>query len=120
MTAPYHQTYIRLRWSNGTPRAPEELRPRLVADATERGTSMTEVIIRVLSEVYGVEVAIPSRKANPNVDGEEFNVRIPQRLYDRIERDRLDRRMRSCVDLILEKLCGYYGLAMPGRETVAA
>jgi hypothetical protein len=114
--ADYFQTFIRLRSKpNRRWLVPEELRPKLVADAEQHETSLTDVIVRILAGVYGVEVASSSRKTAPKVDGDVINVRLPMPLYVAVLSNAGPRK-RSVQKQILADLCEHYKLAPPSGD----
>lgn len=109
---PYRQQFIRFQWDDGSPRAHPDLNKRLVADARERGTSRTEVILSILSRTYGVEHAASNRRpagTSPGEDAANINLRIPEDLHQAVAYSAL-RRRRSVPDEIIATLSAHYGL----------
>jgi hypothetical protein len=61
--------------------APPDLRPRLVALAADRGSNMTDVVIELLSEHYGIEYDLTGRRSVPGPDPGVITLRIPVSLH---------------------------------------
>lgn len=117
----FKEQFIRLRWDDGSPRAHPDLAERLVADATKDGTSRTEVILRILSKTYGVELEERTRRPSgnrPSTDAFNFTVRIPTPLHEAI-RVSAFQRGAEVVDEILRALSAHYGLPMYAKPARA-
>jgi hypothetical protein len=109
----YFQAFVRLRSRPGGERlAPEELRPRLVADAEARGSNLTDVANEILAARYRVPFEPTGRKTAASPDGEELNLRIPWDLKTAIGAE-ANVHGRSLQREILAALCDHYGLALP-------
>lgn len=61
--------------------APPELRPRLVEIAAERESNMTDVVIELLSEHYGVAYDLTGRRSVPGPDPGVITLRLPVTLH---------------------------------------
>lgn len=108
--------FIRLRNRSG-PLAgqwvvPEELRPRLVADAEEQGSSMNRVAVEILAAAFKfpLESAGTPKRSAPSSDAEELNLRLPAALYLVIDMARAAAGENSVQDVIKPVLCAHYGL----------
>ena len=91
--------------------APSDLRPRLAADAEERGSNLTEIVLEILSAHYKVPFEPSGRKAKPSGDAEELNLRLPMNLYRAIAVS-ASRYPRTVQREILSTLCAHYGLRL--------
>lgn len=115
-----HEVYVRLRSrTTGQPLTSTELRPRLVADARDRGTNVTAVIVEILAAHYRMNVKPISAKAtNAAEDVSEFPVFLPVALAQKIRSSlKLGETMQRRITGIL---CAHYGLADRPAETTAA
>lgn len=116
----YHQTFIRLRsHTTGEWLTHKDLRPRLVKEATQTETNLTEVVLRILAERYGVPYEPTGRKTAPAKNGEELNLRLPLPLKTAIGAE-ANVIGHSLQRQILADLCDHYELAMPERAATAA
>lgn len=110
-TKDYTETLVRLRSkTDGQWFVHPEMRPRLVEYATAEGISMTEAVVKILSDQYNLPYETTPRKTTPTVDAENLRLRIPTRLYQK-----LVSRSSSKVtipDLIRKSLCDHFGLAV--------
>lgn len=86
-----------------------DLRRRLVADARDQGTNMTEVALRILADAYGVDYAGEARKTEPRDDDDKIVLRLPVELRDAIKRAHPD----HWQDGLRATLCAHYRLAVP-------
>lgn len=120
-TEKHVQKFIRLssrgRGTAGAPLAPPELRPRLVTDAETQESNLTDVILGILAERYKVEYQPTGRKTTPTGEDSPVNLRIPQRLFQRVAAAAASRN-RTVQRQILADLCEHYGLrlAAPPRQ----
>lgn len=105
------QAYVRLRSkTTGEWFAHPDLRPRLVADANERGVNMTEVAVGILCEEFGVEYEPNGRRTDPKVADDILNISsIPHEVMVQLKQ-----RYERHLDGAREILCRHYGLK-PGR-----
>lgn len=116
----YHQTFIRLRsHTTGEWLAHKDLRPRLVKEATETETNLTEVVLRILAKRYSVPYEPTGRKTAPAKNGEELNLRLPIPLKTAIG---AEANVIGCTlqEQVRADLCDHYGLTMPGAAATAA
>lgn len=101
----------------------KDLRARLVAEALERGSNLTDVVVEILGERYKVPASLPSgRKTAPRSDSDILKILLPVKLWKAI-RKAADRAGRRDMDEVRHALCDHYGLAMPtsdDRDAAAA
>ena len=84
---PHAQAFVRLKSNtSGEWLADPELRPRLVEDALEQGTNLTEIALQILSERYRVPIEANGRRTEPDPEDEVLNLRIPGMLGERADR----------------------------------
>lgn len=110
-TEQYEQRFVRLR--SATTRewyCDPGLRARLVADANEQETNLTEVAIQILAKRLGYTYAPNGRRTTPGKSEEILNLRIPLELDDLIGTafPRLSR-----PKAIIRILSTHYGLGLP-------
>lgn len=111
MAQGYHQTFIRLRsHTTGEWLVSPELRPRLVEDAEEAGTNLTDVVLQILAKRYKVPIEPTGRKTTPAKDGEELNLRLPLPLKTAIGA-KANVAGHSLQRQILDDLSAHYKLA---------
>lgn len=113
MSEPDHfQTFVRLRsQTTGEWFVPPELRPRLVADAEEHDSNLTELVIVILAKRFKVPFEATGRKTAPSKNGEELNLRLPMALYKAIAVAAAGQ--HSVQREILAALCANYSLTLP-------
>lgn len=112
----YKQAYVRLRsHTTGAWFVHPDLRPRLVADAEEQGSNLTEVALRILCDRYRVPYAVNGRRTSPKPADEILNVRLPMALYRAIKSSN----DVPYQDAIRADLCAHYGLEMPSAAAAA-
>ena len=94
-----------------------DLRDRLIADAAEQDTNMSDQIIRILSERYKVPYEPGGRTTNPGDDNDVINLgsAVSHRLERTIKMAAARRQSGTWIDQIREDLCAYYGLAVPPK-----
>lgn len=85
-----------------------DLRARMIQDATELDTSLSDLVLRILSRSLGVAYKPSARKSAPRDDKTQLGFTIPGDL-DSV----LGARYANRADGIREILCKHYGLAMP-------
>lgn len=108
----YVDAFVRLRSkTTGEWFVHPDLRPRLVADAREQGTNMTEVAVKILCSEYGTPYAGSARKTAPRTADDKIVLRLPDDLDAAI---RL-RHGRHAMDGLRASLCSFYGLTVPVR-----
>lgn len=110
----YFQAFVRLR-SSGEWLVPPELREKLAADARERGTNLTDVVISILSRRYAVPCEASVRETSPSTSAEHLNLRLPMDLYRALELARIGSGRRSYQDELRAALCAHYGLRLPAK-----
>lgn len=111
MTRDYQQVIIRLRWKERW-LVPPELRGRLLETARERESNLTDVIVEILSEKYGVEYDLTDRRSNPAEDAASITARMPVSLHRAIAQAAGKAYpQRSIPDEIRAALCAHYDLA---------
>lgn len=82
MADDYKQVLLRTRSTvNDEWLAPPDLRPRLVALADTRASNMTDVVIEILSQHYGVEYDLTGRRSLPGPDPGVITLRLPVSLH---------------------------------------
>lgn len=117
MDSEHHQAFVRLKSkTTGDWFVAPELRARLVADAQEQGTNLTEVAVGILCRRYSVAYEPNGRRANPKADDGVLNLRLPVRLYRAIKASTDG----PYQDAIRAALCEHYGLSVPARARAAA
>jgi hypothetical protein len=112
MASDDHIAFVRLR--SKTTRewfVHEDLRPRLVADAAERGTNLSDVAVDVLCKRFAIPFEPNGRKTHPQRDDDVINLRLPAALY----RALVSAYAVKYQDGIRHVLCAYYGLSVPER-----
>lgn len=112
----YKTAMVRLR-SQGPGQewiVPAELRPKLVADAEEKGTNMTDVALAILATRFKIPYEANGRKSTPKADDDLMILRLPWNLFQVISATATSRRW-SYVDEIRSTLCAHYGLRYAGR-----
>lgn len=108
--APTTIAHVRLRSGlDGAPLAHPELRPRLVADAVEEGTNLTEVALAILHKRFRLPFVARSITRTPNADEDYLRLRLPAPLYHNLTATY----GTKYVQAIREILCAHYGLPMP-------
>lgn len=110
----FFQAFVRLRSTTGEWIAPPELREKLVADAEEQDSNLTEVVIAILAGRYRVTFAPIGRRTAPNPTGEELNLRLPWDLKTAIGAA-ANVQGHSLQRQIIGELCAHYGLELPER-----
>ena len=100
---------------------PPELRDRLSADAEERNSNMTDVIITILSKRYGISVMPSVRRARQPADTHApIYVNFPLPLYQAVAQAAAMKVRWSFQDEVRTALCEHYKLDAPGRARQAA
>lgn len=114
----YFQAFVRLRSrSTGEWLVPPELREKLAADARERGSNLTEVVVSILARRYNVACDPTVRGTAPSPTAEHLNLRLPMELYRELELARIASGRRSYQLEFLAALCAHYGLRLPVRPS---
>lgn len=109
----YRQAFVHLKNSAGHWTVDPQLRPRLVADAAEAKTSLTDIACRILAERYKVPYTPSVRRRDPDPNDEVLNFAVPHNLANAIRRS-ADRNGRSSwIDEIRAALCAHYGFRLP-------
>jgi hypothetical protein len=107
----HFQAFVRLRsHTTGDWIAPKELRPLIVKDAD--GGNLTEVVVKILADVFKIPFEPNGRKTAPSKNAEELNLRLPWDLKTAIGA-RANENGRSLQREIIAVLCDHYGLALP-------
>jgi hypothetical protein len=88
------------------------LRDRLVEDARDRGTSISDVILTILAKRVGVPYVPTGRAADQNTDAAQITVRIPMPILHGLRA--LSASPRGMQNVIRETLSAHYGLRVPG------
>lgn len=111
--ADHFQAFVRLRsHTTGEWLVPEELRPKLVADAEAAGSNLTEVVLQILAARYRVAYEPNGRRTAPSKNGEELNLRLPWPLKTAIGAS-ANENGTTLQDEIRASLSAHYGLQMP-------
>lgn len=107
-------TYVRLR-SKTTNEwfVHPELRDRMVAEANEKQTNLTDLAVQILCQRFGVPYVENKRRSSPTTDADVdvLNFGMPPELQRVISASYPTHRM----DGIRKALCAYYGLGVPVR-----
>lgn len=90
-----------------------DLRARLIADAKEQNTNMTDVILSILHKRYDLAYAANGRATEPRADDEKIRFRVPLPLYNAL----VASYGVKYVDGIRALLCAHYGLRIPAKPT---
>lgn len=107
-----HDAHIRLRSKkDGAWFVAPELRPRLVAEAAEQGTNMTEVALAILHRRFGLTYVPTGRVTDPRPDEDIIRLRLPQPLYQALAGSYGPK----YVEAIRQILCAHYGLRIPEK-----
>lgn len=117
----YHDAYVRLR-SKPTGRwlVHPDLRARLVEDADEIGTSLTDVVVRILAVHYGLTHAMAKgRRKSATPDAPVLKLRIPIDVW-RALGFAAKASDREENDVIREVLCSHYDLKVGDNGDSAA
>lgn len=88
-----------------------ELRDRMVAEANEKGTNLTDLAVEILCARFGVTHKPNHRRSSPSTDSEVLNFRMPDDLGRVISATYPKHHM----DGIRTALCAHYGLRAPAR-----
>lgn len=118
--------FVRLRTKHGAWLVHPSLRKRLVADAAATGTNLTEVVVKILSDRYGVAYEPSGPATAPRKDQDVLNVRVSTKLATKIKDVANRSGRRRWLDEVRAALCEHYGLRVPEpvkltrRRTVAA
>lgn len=120
----HYQAFVRLRSTSGEWLVDPELRPRIVADAEEHDSNVTDVVLAILAKRYKVACEPNGRRTAADPGGEELNLRLPMPLYQRIAAAAAERHPWSVPDEIRAALCAHYEFAVPeaakrGRRAAA-
>lgn len=93
-------------------RPPGKLRARIVADAKKRKLNLNSVVVTILAERYGVEVAVDGsgRPTAPSKERKPIMLRVPAGLDTAIRNAAWTNR-RSAQEEIIASLSEHYGLA---------
>jgi hypothetical protein len=113
--AGYTQRFVRLRSDkDGEWFADPELRPRLVADAKEQNTNLTEIVLQILAKRVGYAYAPNGRKTEPGSKEEIINVSVPDEL-DALVTTTYPQ-INSPSTRMIRVLSAYYGLPVPIKK----
>lgn len=106
------QTYVALRSrKTGEWFVHPELRSKMVADAQERGTSLTDLTVHILCQHFKVDYTPNVRKSEPDEDKGYLMLRLPPEL----ERAISATYPKRSAEGIRQVLCVHYGLRIPPR-----
>lgn len=92
-----------------------DLRARMIADATEKGTNLGDLTVQILCKRFGIVYSANMRRSTPDPAGDkpQLNFHMP------VELERVmgavypgSNRMADGIRLAL---CSYYGLAVPPK-----
>lgn len=107
------QAFVKLVAANGHPLVDPDLRPKLVAAAAEKGVSLSNLVVEILSERYGVPFEPTTRKTSPAPEGEEINFACPAALHRKIRQR--TQHPYTVNDSIRVTLSAHYGLPVPPK-----
>lgn len=91
-----------------------DLRPLLVLDAQTLETNLTEIVVSILGQRYGVPFEPSSRRTSPSSDSDVINMRLPMRLWKAIRKS-ADKAGRRDMDEVRHALSEHYRLPVPSR-----
>lgn len=112
------KAFIRLRGQDGRWWVDPQLRPKLVEEAHEKGTSMTEVVVMIFCDYLKIQHVPSGRRADPSPDEEHLNLRIPKHVWKALDQARAKLGVDSDYDFARMVLCKHYGLeSYPARQT---
>jgi hypothetical protein len=106
-------SWVRLRSTTGAWLAHPELRDRMIADAAEKGTNLTDLGNQILSQFFGVAYEPNRKRSVPQADKEQLNFGVSPELKAAIVRAYPN--ARSWHDSIRLVLCAHYGLRVPAK-----
>jgi hypothetical protein len=89
---------------------PEEIRSRVVADATERNTSINEVAVSILADHYKVKYIPTGAPFTSENGGRNLSIRGGAKLHRKIDMERARRGGGTLRGIVLERLALHYGL----------
>jgi myo-inositol-1-phosphate synthase len=90
-------------------RMPAELKRRLAAEVSARGTNLNDLAVETLAARFGIPYEPTGRKGTPRASGRDVLLRMPRALKERL-RERASDRRRTTNDLIVETLRERLGL----------
>lgn len=112
MPTQFKRAYVRLcSDTNGHWFAHPDLRPRLVADAREQETSMTEVVLQILCDHLKLKYEPSGRRADPQPNEKLLNLRLPWRVFSALSRKYAP---ENYQDALRRVLCEHYSLEWGG------
>lgn len=111
---------LRSKGANGAWLVDPGLRPKLVADAEEKGTNLTEIAVEILARRYDVAVIANGRKSSPQANDETMLLRLPWHLYTAISAASAVNHRSGYQDEIRATLSAHYGLRFPPRSAAVA
>lgn len=104
-------TGVRLKAKNGAWLVHPDLRARMIAEAHEHSTNLTDLATKILSERYGVAYEPNVRRSSPAVGSEDqMNFRFSDELKRAII---VGAAPTGMVQAIRVALCEHYNLPMP-------
>lgn len=90
------------------------LRDRLRADAIEKGTSITDVVLSIVASHLGVPYVTTGRTSEPQPAADNLRLRVPAPVFQALRL--ASPRARGMQDLIRETLSRHYGLRVPEKQ----
>ncbi len=110
------KAFIRLRGQDGRWWVDPQLRPKLVEEAREKNTSMTEVVVMIFCNFLKIQHVPSGRRADPKPDEELLNLRIPRHVWKALDAERAKQGVDSPYDFARTVLCKHYKLeSYPAR-----
>ena len=110
------KAFIRLRGQDGRWWVDPQLRPKLVEEAREKNTSMTEVVVEIFCKYLKIQHVPSGRRADPRPEEELLNLRIPRHVWQALDRRRAEVGVDSDYDFARMILAQHYGLeSYPAR-----
>lgn len=107
-----HDAHVRLRSKkDGAWFVHPDLRPRLVEDAKDQGSNMTDVALGILHKRYGLTFVPNGRVTDPRPEDDIIRLRLPQPLYTALVRSH----GVKYVEAIRQILCAHYALRIPAK-----
>lgn len=113
-TVAYKKAFVRLRSQNGVWFVSPDLRALLIAEATEAGTSMSDLGASIIAARFGMRYTSRMRRTRPTgADDEKLLLYLPPDVLAAVQMAAIHSGQRP-FDVIRETLSDHFGLPMPG------
>lgn len=107
-----HVAHVRLQSKkDGAWFVDPDMRPKMVADARDQHTNMSEVALAILHRHFELPYAPSGRATDPRPDEGTMRLRLPLPLYTAL----VQKYGVKYVDAIRAILCAHYGLRVPAK-----